>query len=130
MIDVNVYLSEALLAGGITCPACEIPMRGDAPGPYITWEQRNLTDQYASGEIYMRQRLLLLNVYFPPDMPGWRQLQESVAYCLNNFRHYAPHMVSSAYGLSGALDVPAINRRRVQMMVTVREVPSDAWPLG
>lgn len=123
MLDVNAYLADALLAGGITCPACEAPMRGDEPGPYITWEQRTLTDQYASGEIYMRQRILLLNIYFPPDMAGWRELQESVAYCLSNYKHNSPWMVSSAYGLTGALDVPAINRRRAQMMVTVREVP-------
>ena len=126
MVDVNVYLAEALEAGGIECPACESPMRGDEPGPYITWEQRNRTDMYASGEVYMRQRLLVLNVYYPPEMPGWRQLQEHVAWCVNNFRQYAPQMVSAAYGLSGALDVPAINRRRAQMMITVREVPDDA----
>jgi len=123
MVDVNIYLAEALTAGGITCPACEAPMRGDTPGPYITWEQRSLKDLHASGEIYMRQRLLLVSVYVPMGMPGWRQLQENVAYCLNNFRHYSPKMVSAAYGLTGAVDMPNIGRRCAQMMVTVREVP-------
>lgn len=123
MMDINIYLAEALKAGGIDCPACEAPMRGDCPGPYITWEQRSMKDLYASGEIYMRQRLLLVNVYVPMNMPGWRQLQESVAYSLNDFLHYSPNMVSSAYGLTGAVDVPNIGRRCAQMMVTVREVP-------
>lgn len=123
MVDINIYLSEALAAGGITCPACEAPWRGNAPGPYITWEQRSMKDIHASGVLCIRQRLLLVNVYVPLDMPGWRQLQESVACAINEFRHYAPAMVSGASGLTGAVDVPSIGRRCAQMLVTVREVP-------
>ncbi len=123
MTDINALMARALLAGGITLPACEDPMRGDVEGDaYITWTHEGTRELWASGERFQRRSGLQVTLWILSDSVDWIALRDQVFTALDGYRESGASILVDGY--SGAQGWDVAQGREIGLQAIVVD---DLW---
>lgn len=118
MTDINALMARALLAGGITLPACEDPMRGDVAGDaYITWTHEGTRETWASGERVQRRSGLQVTLWILSDSVDWIALRDRIFAALDGYREGGASILVAGY--SGAQGWDAVQGREISLQAII-----------